>query len=940
MTTEKFLNTVLGSQGSYCIFAANPETKRIVQKFYPDTSAVVNAAIDFDEDGYNTYFGLATFNPENSSRETSNIISLKAFFLDLDCGLGKDFDDQKDAINKLRSFCKELNLPKPLLVNSGRGVHVYWVLDSEATYQEWFPVADKLKRKCRELDFPADPSVTSDGARILRIPNTHNYKQDPPLPVGMFGNGDMGEVVTVSLEDFSDRLGFDLIPVLPSNLNLGTSAIQDALLGNTRSSFKKILDRTVAGKGCEQIKHIILNQAEVSEPLWRAGLSIAKFCEEPEKIAIKMSKEHPEYSTTNTLNKMAGIKGPYLCEKFDEENPDVCKNCPHFGKIKSPISLGKEIAEAEEEDNIIIELTEDDDEVEFTIPKYPAPYFRGKTGGIYIRIKGEEGEFEDKLIYHNDLYVVKRIRDVDSGENIVMRLHLPRDGAREFTMPLTSVTSREEFRKHLAMQGVAVLKMDQIMAYVLHWVHELQASSVADDARRQFGWVDNATGFVLGDRLYKADRVEANHPSSATAQFFSSFAPKGTLEGWKETINFYNRTGMELHQYVVCTGFGSALMQFVPRVSAAGLHIFSKDSGLGKTTAMAAACTIWGLPDDLLLDDQDTKNFKMNRGEIYKNIPLYLDEVTNTKPEELSALAYQLTSGRQRGRLSSSVNQERSRGEPWSLLSVSTGNTSFIERISAMKLMPKAEQQRILEMRIRKFDMLASTKDFNDGLASHYGHAGPIFIQAVLKDVESTKAIMAKVRKRVEDKFQLTAENRFWSAHITCTLTGAIIARKLGLIKFSIDNLFDFCHELVLRNKAASTSDTSDLDDILNDYMNENMSNILEIDGTIDKRLGAEANVLPNKIPRGALIARLEPDTGMLYLVPNPLKAWCIARQLNYNSFLEDLTLRYHMKRTKIRLGKGTNLSLPPTNVLALKVGKLDFVIGDDDQETEKSTTK
>ena len=924
MTTEQILKSILGSQGNYCTFALNPETRHLKQDFCGTVEELYNNCIDIDERGDNAYFALATYNPEVRTREVPNIVELKSLYLDLDCGEKKDYPNQREALDALKEFCKTLSLPRPILVNSGHGVHVYWPLAEAVPYDEWFPVADKLKRKCTELGLRADPAVTSDGARILRMPDTHNYKHEAPAPVKLFGRVTEDSLQLTPIEDFSKMLGPDLIPV-HTNLDLGTSALEDMLIGNTRSSFDKILDKIEAGKGCGQLEHILNNQETISEPLWRAGLSIAKFCEDSERIAIKMSEGHPEFNEVDTLTKLEGIKGPHLCERFHDENPDICPDCPHFGKIKSPISLGKEVAEATEEDNTIIELAEDDTEIKYVIPQYPKPYFRGKLGGVYIRIDDGDGAYEDKMIYHNDLYVVKRMRDVDSGENIVMRLHLPQDGVSEFTIPLTAVTSREEFRKYMAMQGVAVLKMDMLMAYTLQWVQELQASTTADEARRQFGWVDDAKGFVLGDKQYTADGVETNHPSSATAQFFNSFVPRGTLEGWKETMGFYNRKGMELHQYVVCTGFGSALMHFIPRISAAGLHIFSKDSGLGKTTAMAAACTIWGYPDDLLLDDQDTKNFKMNRGEIYKNLPLYLDEVTNTKPEELSALAYQLTSGRQRGRLSSSVNQERARGESWSLLSVSTGNTSFIERIGAMKLMPKAEQQRILEIRIRRCDFVTSTKDFNEGLASNYGHAGPIFIKAILKDIPATKTLMAKVRKKIEQRFNLTPENRFWSAHITCTITGAIIAKNLGLIDYDIDGLLDFSHDLINRNRVNATEETSAADEILNDYINENISNILEIDNAVDKRLGEGANVIPNKIPRGQLIARLEPDTGMLYLVPKPLKQWCISKQMNYASFVEDLTVRFKAVRTKVRLGKGTNMTLPPTYVIALKIGSMDL---------------
>ena len=64
--------------------------------------------------------------------------------------------------------------------------------------------------------------------------------------------------------------------------------------------------------------------------------------------------------------------------------------------------------------------------------------------------------------------------DSDLGEAAVVRLHLPKDGVREYTVPLSAITSKDEFRKHMSTKGVAVIKMDQIMSYVNTWVNEMQ----------------------------------------------------------------------------------------------------------------------------------------------------------------------------------------------------------------------------------------------------------------------------------------------------------------------------------------------------------------------------------------------------------------------------------------------------------------------------------
>ena len=64
------------------------------------------------------------------------------------------------------------------------------------------------------------------------------------------------------------------------------------------------------------------------------------------------------------------------------------------------------------------------------------------------------------------------------------------------------------------------------------------------------------------------------------------------------------------------------------------------------------------------------------------------------------------------------------------------------------------------------------------------------------------------------------------------------------------------------------------------------------------------------------LVARYETDLKRIYLVPKPLKEWCIKHQVNYGSFREDLVKKLNGSRGKVRLGKGTHMNMPPTDVL------------------------
>ena len=75
---------------------------------------------------------------------------------------------------------------------------------------------------------------------------------------------------------------------------------------------------------------------------------------------------------------------------------------------------------------------------------------------------------------------------------------------------------------------------------------------------------------------------------------------------------------------MVAASFGSVLMELMP-VHCSLVHLHSPKSGYGKTTVMEAGLTAWGDPEELMLFAKDTHAIKMHRGEVYHNLPLYMD---------------------------------------------------------------------------------------------------------------------------------------------------------------------------------------------------------------------------------------------------------------------------------------------------------------------------
>jgi hypothetical protein len=101
----------------------------------------------------------------------------RSLWVDLDIGKGTEFDTQMAGFAALRIFINSLSLPEPTIVSSGYGLHVYWTFDEAVDYNVWKPLANALKDRLSTENFRVkDKGLTADAVRILRIPNTKNFK--------------------------------------------------------------------------------------------------------------------------------------------------------------------------------------------------------------------------------------------------------------------------------------------------------------------------------------------------------------------------------------------------------------------------------------------------------------------------------------------------------------------------------------------------------------------------------------------------------------------------------------------------------------------------------------------------------------------------------------------------------------------------------------------
>lgn len=884
---KSFLSSVLPEGGNYCIVGLKKDS-RTKQRFVGSVEEICTASEELVGQGYDAYFALASFTDPVQGRTADNAAHMKAFFVDIDCGEYKPYATQQEGLLALKQFCLVTKLPKPTIVNSGRGIHAYWILDAQVPAFVWKPLAEKFKALCQKHGLEADPAVTADLARILRIPETLNFKNiDDPQDVAIVSSAESFSISVIqdvlnSVEDdvFAGMQGKPFVPRQMDALTL-------QLMGNNQSRFKTILIKSVEGNGCNQIVHIYENQDSIEEPLWRAGLSIAHQCVDRDKAIHNISNKHPDYSAEVTERKANETKGPYTCATFRKLNPQGCMGCSL--NISSPIQLGKEIAEATEEDNVVEEVVEGKEEpVQYVIPKFPFPYFRGKVGGVYIRLKDKDTEEEDEVnIYPYDFYVVKRMHDPDNGEVILMRLHLPKDGIREFILPLTSVVSKDKFVTAVASHGVTVLgkKQELLMGYVTKWVEELQASTEAEKARRQFGWLEDDSAFILGDKEIRAEEIKYSPPTATTLPLIPMFKEKGDFHIWKDVVNAYGRPDMEAKAFTLFMGFGNVLLKFT-NLEGYLLSLKSQGSGSGKTTILHAVASIYGMPKEPLLQVKDTYNQKMQRIGVFQNIPVLMDEMTNMQPEHKSNLAYDITQGRAKNRMKSQENAERLNITRWATGLITTSNRSIRDDLLSIKGFPEGELMRILELHIFNDpnDDPQWARTHFSRLYDNYGHAAAPFLQYVIGHLPEIVEFLGKIQTKIEQAADIKSHERYWSAMATIAIVGGIISKRLGLHNIDHKPVMEYIIKHIRDSRAQNKMLMAENSDFLGGFLQRHFNEILVINGRKDNKTGLETG--PIREPRGPLTARYEPDTKMLFVVAKSFRDECNKGQLNYEEAL------------------------------------------------------
>lgn len=289
---------------------------------------------------YNVYVGLGLRHPNCTAEpgtrgESKDVYALGGLWIEFDHNAGVHAAQHLPTPDELLAFIEALPCRFSLLVDSGGGYHAYmlfkemWLLDTAEEHHQAALLLRRFQRtiQARAAEHGWKVDGTADLARVLRPVGTLNHKSGTPQPVTLLH----ADATRSNPSDIADA------PWLATLDDTYTPPPGHRDFPPTR------LAPIVTG--CAWLRHCRDEAARLPEPAWYGMLGIVGRCEDGEQVAHEWSAPYPRYSKAETARKLQHAladAGPRTCStiRFDLGADTYCRDCQHWGTIKSPIMLG------------------------------------------------------------------------------------------------------------------------------------------------------------------------------------------------------------------------------------------------------------------------------------------------------------------------------------------------------------------------------------------------------------------------------------------------------------------------------------------------------------------------------------------------------------------------------------------------------------------------
>lgn len=338
----------------------------------------------------------------------------------------------------------------------------------------------------------------------------------------------------------------------------------------------------------------------------------------------------------------------------------------------------------------------------------------------------------------------------------------------EWVMPMEALAGKaDEVMKALMRQGLAIEYHQR--RHIAPYLASHHAPELVIATTTKPGWHESGA-FVLPSRVIGGDNVRFQDSGRAA----NIFTCKGTLSGWQDQIAA-RCLGNPVLILSVCCALAGPLLAKVG-VNGGGIHLVG-DSSSGKSLAQLLAASIWGNPGTFAASWDVSKGGVEIEAASRNDTVLILDEIKRADPKRVQEMAYAIANGM--GKSTMTREREGRAKLTWRVLALSSGERSLSEHAAIGGNGAHAGAE------LRMVDVNAGTRThrafddvhgmtgqefhrvLNDAVTQHYGHLGPLFVEALIAQPKELYSAFAQVRKifetessqagRVADRFAIMA---------------------------------------------------------------------------------------------------------------------------------------------------------------------------------------
>jgi hypothetical protein len=888
--------------------------------------------------GKNTKGGLKVM------RSKELVVSLKAIWLDVDVKEPpKGYATLEDAIEAIGKFIKDAELPPPsALVATGGGVHVYWISNKPLQLHEWQPYAEGLKALAVTHKLLCDAGVTTDAARILRVPGTFNFKLDTPRPVRI-----LGLKPKENDYDFSTALRMlegVAIQGVPRRVvqKFGTTLTgkpSDRFNSISNESLSEGLERDEAPlpweplvKECAFFREAIKTGGkDYSQPMWNLSTLMATFMEDGHGLAHRMGQRHPEYSRESTdalwerklrERKDRGLGWP-SCAAIQASGCGSCSTCPHFAKGKSPLSLvggstqgvnASPVGPAQGASERTVAVEDD--------LHLPPGYILNGAGYIckLEAAKGKAGEAGETVPVQLFLNRVSS-PEVEAGPKALSFTVATDLGNYErVTILAENIINGTEMWKILQRGGLLPNPGQRANgeALLMSWLSKLQDAKAAIHTS-PFGWWTNEgkrAGFVYGGKVMKNDGTES--PSGAGDRVLrTQYMPCGKIEPWYDAFKVVADQQRPDLEAIVAASFAAPLV-VTPAEYSCMLACWG-ETGSFKSSAVKVGLAVWGHPKITKAVTKTTSRSAIHQMGETKNLPLYWDEIREETLDNLYEVFFDATLGVGPGRLTSEVTQ-RAKGD-WQTMMVTTSNYNFVDHLINMQKSTGSGIYRVFEYEIAKplpgapgvINEMDASRTMQE-LENNFGQMGLKYAKMLGSDPAGIDAFTKDICDKFREEVKAQPSERFWTATCGTLIAGARLANLIGA-SFNVDALHKWLVEQYLKNRARHKDEANEggtvthAEEHLSNFLRDNAANAIYTN-TFPQGKGKPGEIKVYHAPRldrgESIYIQWALDDKVLRFSRSQFRKYLSQQKVPPTSVLRGLATHYNMSQTSAMLGAGT----------------------------------